>query len=473
MDSEMHRLAELLANALTEGRKKDVQAMIQRIGLERRQDTLESYVKRLIDKSGRSKKDIVALACLPESYMYKVLSGAKRTTQRDYLIAFCCVAGATYEELDRVLLLAGLPQLTIDNTRDVVVLAAFRRKSDRVQLNQWLEECECLPLRTRANTRGLGACIRGETVTRAVRHESTGYSKKHVYTITDSLADYETGCQPGLAIYITEYELTDEHGEVIYLRVLCATFGPLEYHVSKVSYRELVETPIDEDFDSNTFLEVYETLGESKQSEFYDYFVKLDYELDDLIERVTGHRPASSIADEPYREEDVVECLSAEEVELEPGARKSSRKKNVTDEDGACQHAIEVIACGRMRLRDGFLRDGTSDTGRLVVASYRLMRDAKTKKHFCMIQRWDGKLGTPAQFSIHPDDELMRMWFGDVRCDAVRVAELENQENVQLSKRVLESRGFNLVEMQLRATLHRKLDSLGYREKDSGEIVEV
>ena len=88
-------------------------------------------------------------ADIPERYGYKLLSGEKRTKQRDVILRICYAAEFTLNETQRALKKYGLPQLYAKIPRDALLMIVFNdRPGSILDVNTLLKENDMLPLRT-------------------------------------------------------------------------------------------------------------------------------------------------------------------------------------------------------------------------------------------------------------------------------------------------------------------------------------
>ena len=70
-----------------------------------------AYIKELIREKNLRQQDIFIQADIPERYGYKLLSGEKRTRQRDVILRICYAAELTLEETQHALMLYGMSPL--------------------------------------------------------------------------------------------------------------------------------------------------------------------------------------------------------------------------------------------------------------------------------------------------------------------------------------------------------------------------
>ena len=107
------------------------------------------YFKELFREKGISQQTVFLKADIPERYGYKLLSGEKRTKQRDVILRICYAAGFTLEETQRALKKYEMPELYAKIPRDAMLMVIFNERPGSVlDVNELLKENGMEPLRT-------------------------------------------------------------------------------------------------------------------------------------------------------------------------------------------------------------------------------------------------------------------------------------------------------------------------------------
>ena len=95
----------------------------------------------LISRKRLKRQDIFQKADLPQKYGYKLLSGERRTTNRDKLLRIFIAMNMTLKETQRALMLYGLSALYPKKKRDAIIIIAINQGISSVDtVNEWL--CE-------------------------------------------------------------------------------------------------------------------------------------------------------------------------------------------------------------------------------------------------------------------------------------------------------------------------------------------
>lgn len=101
----------------------------------------------------RSKKliqqEIFIKAGIPERYGYKLISGEKKTVQRDIILRLCIVAGFSLKDTQTALTLCSMPILYSKIPRDsVIIIAINQRLRDVARVDELMEQHGFAPLTT-------------------------------------------------------------------------------------------------------------------------------------------------------------------------------------------------------------------------------------------------------------------------------------------------------------------------------------
>ena len=83
------------------------------------------YMRMKFREKGISQQNIFLAADLPERYGYKLISGEKRTLQRDVILRICLAAAFQPEEVQEALILYGMAPLRARVPRDCAFIVAF------------------------------------------------------------------------------------------------------------------------------------------------------------------------------------------------------------------------------------------------------------------------------------------------------------------------------------------------------------
>ena len=111
--------------------------------------TFSLYMKELFKEKDISQQVVFLKADIPERYGYKLLSGEKRTRQRDIILRICYAAGFTLAETQRALKEYEMPELYAKIHRDALLMIVFNERPGSVlDVNEILKNNGMEPLRT-------------------------------------------------------------------------------------------------------------------------------------------------------------------------------------------------------------------------------------------------------------------------------------------------------------------------------------
>ena len=107
------------------------------------------FMKEKFKEKGKKQQDVFLYADIPERYGYKLISGEKRTRQRDVILRICYSAEFDLEETQKALRIYEMPELYAKIPRDAVLMIIFNtRPGGIIQVNQFLRDRRMEPLRT-------------------------------------------------------------------------------------------------------------------------------------------------------------------------------------------------------------------------------------------------------------------------------------------------------------------------------------
>ena len=113
------------------------------------EDAFAVYMKNIFKDKNITQQLVFLRADIPERYGYKLLSGEKRTRQRDIILRICYAAEMSLEETQRALKKYRMPTLYAKIPRDALLIIIFNeRPGDIIEVNEILKEHNMEALRT-------------------------------------------------------------------------------------------------------------------------------------------------------------------------------------------------------------------------------------------------------------------------------------------------------------------------------------
>lgn len=113
------------------------------------EDAFPVYMKDIFREKKLTQQMVFLRADIPERYGYKLLSGEKRTRQRDIILRICYAAEMSLEETQRALKKYEMPVLYAKIPRDALLMIVFNeRPGNIIDVNEILKEHGMEALRT-------------------------------------------------------------------------------------------------------------------------------------------------------------------------------------------------------------------------------------------------------------------------------------------------------------------------------------
>ncbi len=108
-----------------------------------------SYMRKIIKNKNLSQQGVFLDADIPERYGYKLISGEKKTKQRDVILRICYAARMSIEETQRALKIYNMPELYSRIPRDAFIMIAINERPGNVMdVNELLVQNGMDPLRS-------------------------------------------------------------------------------------------------------------------------------------------------------------------------------------------------------------------------------------------------------------------------------------------------------------------------------------
>lgn len=107
------------------------------------------YMKNIFSEKKLTQQLVFLRADVPERYGYKLLSGEKRTRQRDIILRICYAAEMSLAQTQQALRKYEMPELYAKLPRDALLMIIFNeRPGDVLEVNEILKEHGMETLRT-------------------------------------------------------------------------------------------------------------------------------------------------------------------------------------------------------------------------------------------------------------------------------------------------------------------------------------
>ena len=109
--------------------------------------TLSDYLAELLEKHGKSKREILEHTYIDVNYGYQIFNGTKKNPGRDLLLQFALVFPLTLKETKHLLYYGGASGLYPRNKRDAYFMFALSKKYSLEEVNRYLTGNDLMPFR--------------------------------------------------------------------------------------------------------------------------------------------------------------------------------------------------------------------------------------------------------------------------------------------------------------------------------------
>ena len=127
---------------------KNIQQEIQKEQRKKYRPDFVSFMQDMLDAYGVTRKDIARRTGISQDYLYKLLNGAKKTAERDYIVAICLAVGMNLPETQYALKINGLAYLDDKDYREYLLMNCLSEHRGMFNTDRWLENAGFPLLRT-------------------------------------------------------------------------------------------------------------------------------------------------------------------------------------------------------------------------------------------------------------------------------------------------------------------------------------
>ena len=111
-------------------------------------DSFPAFMDQMLKEHHLKRSTVARRSGLSQDYLYKLLRGDKRTTERDYIIAICMAAGLNIAQTQHALRIYGMPLLDRKDLRSNIIYVNIDEGASIDALNDRLEKVRLPILRT-------------------------------------------------------------------------------------------------------------------------------------------------------------------------------------------------------------------------------------------------------------------------------------------------------------------------------------
>ncbi len=264
-------------------------------------DSFPAFMEQILREKKLKRVQIARRAGLSQDYLYKILRGDKRTTERDYIIAICMAAKMNIAQTQHTLRIYGMPLLDRHDMRSNVIYVHIEDGASMDTLNERLEAAHLLPLRTNPEMEKAiiapNASPEAEPQETATENETAVPVHERELPWTGELQEIGSknnaehcGNAPFDYSYWAEIQLEDDEGHQFRVQAYFGTDGSTgftamteEQFQTNEALRKAAKPGDGEPYDKYQMLEWYETLAETSVSPFFTWYLELDERTDQKV----------------------------------------------------------------------------------------------------------------------------------------------------------------------------------------------
>lgn len=241
-------------------------------------DSFPAFMDQMLKEHHLKRSTVARRSGLSQDYLYKLLRGDKRTTERDYIIAICMAAGLNIAQTQHALRIYGMPLLDRKDLRSNIIYVNIDEGASIDALNDRLEKVRLPILRTSPEMEKAviapNAAIEAEKKPEVDKPIFVG----EVEEIGSQVHAEHCGNAPFDFAYWAEIHLEDEQKHQFrvqaYYDPISSGFTAMteEQFQANEALRKEVKPGEAEPFEKYQMLEWYETLAEAAVSPFFSWF---------------------------------------------------------------------------------------------------------------------------------------------------------------------------------------------------------
>ena len=302
-----------------------IQGKIQEEGNKSYSYVFVDFMDSMLRKYKKKRAEIADITGISRDYLYKMLNGQKKTTERDYIIAICIAIGMNLPETQHALETNSMQLLDGRDLRDHIIVSSISEGRKLYKTNDWLENAGFPLLRVSKEmeqyvpnidysaekiipSKRKFTKIEEETFARHCGNAPFDYA----YWANMTVADEDNNkyyLQGYFAPDFTAFSVIDEENHQKFLECngkytadesskeaegMLLDYDEL-FSMSEDEMKEYLEEISDEqseaikNVDNWETMESYESLDDAMESEFARYFMEIDHLTDEKVRETLGN----------------------------------------------------------------------------------------------------------------------------------------------------------------------------------------
>lgn len=273
-----------IAHLLKSGNKDLIQQMLKERESQVLPESFTQYMDEMIASKKLKRAQIAQRAGLSRDYLYKLLRGDKKTTERDYILAVCIAMSMNLHEAQHALEIYPFPLLDDSDARDEVIITGINEGVSIDTLDDWLELCEFPLLRTSPDMPSADLGPRRSTsadpsMAQSYLEKSISNRRKNMEELYTKVDAQHCGNAPFDYVYVGEIQVKSGT-EIFYVQGIFPPDGCDSFQVAKKTLFS------EEDFSEEDYVEGFESLEDAAGSDFFKYYLKIDKLTDQKVAEV-------------------------------------------------------------------------------------------------------------------------------------------------------------------------------------------
>lgn len=279
-----------IAHLMKYGSTEEIRAYFAKKRKLQKQDDFYSFFNELIDNSPYKRAEVAQRAGLSRDYVYKLLRGDKKTTERDYIIALCFALDLDILDTQHALELYPFPVLDDSDPRSSVIKAGIMTGIDLDTMNDWLEKASFPMIKTSpdmpsAEVGPARSTIFSEDVLNSLSERARKLRterRSKMEELRRNVRMERCGCGPMDYAVEGEIEVLNDKDEHVFVT---AFYGPeTVLSVSKLSLLDCNDM-----IEEEMLEETYSDLEEAAESDYFRFFLALDKATDEKVAEFRKH----------------------------------------------------------------------------------------------------------------------------------------------------------------------------------------
>ena len=133
---------------LKHGRAEELRILAEQSKTHSYSNDFPAFMEMMLKEHNLKRKEVAIRAGMSQDYTYKLLRGAKKTKERDYILALCIATGMNFAQIQHALRIYGMPVLDNRDHRSHVIMLGIEEKQDIDHINDWLKKAGLNYLKT-------------------------------------------------------------------------------------------------------------------------------------------------------------------------------------------------------------------------------------------------------------------------------------------------------------------------------------